>query len=510
MILNLISIYLFAAVIMSIYLAAYVQSRSGSSYTRTMLFLCLAVSFYMYGYASEINAPTFDRAQFWNRFQYLGIPFVSALWLTISLMYTGYFYPLKRWLLALIYAVPVVSLLLRFTNHWHHLYFAALSYRVYDDRILLVKDIGFWMYVQMAHSMTMVFISFTLFILSFAKHKYEEQAKIHLMLVASFFSVAGLIVTIINPRNTNIDFMVIFLPVTCIMIIIAVLKYDFLEVKTMARNMVFENSGDAMLLLNHHRKIVDYNMAASEFFAELGYEIRESRLDEILLDEPDMVGYIDSDAPKSFDITVAGEQRYFEVISEPIDNDQGIPYGWLKTLRDVTEHYKLNDHLKQQAMTDELSGLLNRREFMGRGRELFESNTTDRIHLLMMDLDHFKNINDTFGHMVGDQVIMAFGRILRNSFREEDVIGRLGGEEFAVLLADITSAEAYRKAEDLRKKVSDYDQREGDQDIRVTVSIGLAKNDEAIHSLDDLLSRADQAMYMSKEGGRNMVTYYRG
>lgn len=511
MLLNFISVYLFITVMLSVFLAAYVQSRSGSSYTRTMLFLCLAVSFYMYGYSAEISSTTFEQALFWNRFQYIGIPFVSALWFTIALMYTGRINVRKRWLIGFIYLIPVMTFLLRFTNDWHHLYFASISYRRLGERLLLIREYGIGTYIQMVHSSFMVIASMVIYLHEFTRKKEQEHTKIHLMVLASFFVILGLILNVINPAKLYIEFVVLFLPITCIVVIIAIMRYDFLEVKSMARNMVFENSTDAMLLLNHTSKVVDYNSAADDLFSQLGISLRETDLATLLVDHEAFYEAMNSESFEHFQLTFNDEHNHYEVSTQHIHNDSGVKHGLLKSIRNITQTHRLNENLLREATTDELSGLLNRREFMRMGNEAVKAKQSkdEEIHLLMLDIDYFKRINDNYGHIAGDKVISIFGRILVQNFREDDVVARLGGEEFGVILRGAPSAAAYRKAEDFRRRISSHIHRENDEAFNITVSIGLAKMTEAMGSLDELLGCADKALYMSKENGRNQVTYYK-
>ena len=126
--------------------------------------------------------------------------------------------------------------------------------------------------------------------------------------------------------------------------------------------------------------------------------------------------------------------------------------------------------------------------------------------ILMMDLDHFKGVNDTWGHAAGDAVIAQFGKLLEASFRSSDVCGRMGGEEFAVLLTNTTAKVSLRAAERFRKKVETTSFLYRNQEIRLTVSIGISEITNDADTLDTILSKADEGAYESKAAGRNRVT----
>ena len=160
------------------------------------------------------------------------------------------------------------------------------------------------------------------------------------------------------------------------------------------------------------------------------------------------------------------------------------------------------------AQTDELTGLNNRRAFFEHAQQLYNYCKRNQRPLcaLVLDIDHFKQINDTHGHQAGDEVLRQIGAAIRASFRESDVYGRLGGEEFAVLLADTTLEAALRIAEQLGKSIAEMPlMLEKTRTQRLTASLGVASASAKDMDLHDLLNNADKAMYRAKALGRNQV-----
>lgn len=163
--------------------------------------------------------------------------------------------------------------------------------------------------------------------------------------------------------------------------------------------------------------------------------------------------------------------------------------------------------LEKQAHTDPLTGLANRRHFMEvADAELARSRRYDTpLSMLMIDIDHFKEVNDAHGHRAGDRVLQQLARSCLEILREVDVAGRVGGEEFAVLLPETEVEGAFEVAERLRSAVAAAEvPREEGVPIRITVSIGVAAMDAATN-LDTLMSQADDALYDAKRAGRNLV-----
>ena len=171
------------------------------------------------------------------------------------------------------------------------------------------------------------------------------------------------------------------------------------------------------------------------------------------------------------------------------------------------ERARLFQEVQSLALTDPLTGLQNRRSLFELGRvELARAQRMKRpFCCMMLDLDHFKNINDQYGHLIGDQVLQEFAKRCKNSVREVDLVGRYGGEELIILLPETDRKTSMQVAERLRVCIAEYPIRVFDKEISVTVSIGVATQDENTIHLETLIARADQAMYIAKHKGRNKV-----
>lgn len=163
------------------------------------------------------------------------------------------------------------------------------------------------------------------------------------------------------------------------------------------------------------------------------------------------------------------------------------------------------------ALTDSLTGLHNRRYLEVHLEKLIEKNQTTKkaLAIFLLDIDHFKAVNDTHGHGVGDQVLQQFGGRLKDNLRSFDLVSRLGGEEFVVILPDVTEERAQMVAERLRRAIANTpfacDTESGCLDI--STSIGAVIVRKRIHEVVSILDRADKALYEAKEGGRNCVVF---
>ncbi|MGW8248234.1 MAG: GGDEF domain-containing protein [Acidiferrobacterales bacterium] len=159
------------------------------------------------------------------------------------------------------------------------------------------------------------------------------------------------------------------------------------------------------------------------------------------------------------------------------------------------------------ANTDDLTGLYTRRAFYELGKVLSNGSrrSAEPVSMIVMDIDNFKEINDSFGHAAGDSALMQVGRIFKERLRRSDISGRIGGEEFAVLLPGTSIEQSVQLAEQLRKQIEELTIPAEEKNIKITASFGVASG---VDDLDTLGNHADKAMYQSKQSGRNAVTAF--
>jgi diguanylate cyclase (GGDEF)-like protein/PAS domain S-box-containing protein len=280
-----------------------------------------------------------------------------------------------------------------------------------------------------------------------------------------------------------------------------------------------ESAYDAIVMINASGLISFWNQAAERLFG-YGEEEAVGRDLHELITPPDLreearrgmlnfEGTGSGPAIGAIQETVALRKDGTRMPVERSISSFRIGANWyaVGTIRDITERKATEARLRELATTDGLTGLFNRRRFMELAEREFARSKRYQgpLAMLMMDIDHFKRVNDTHGHDVGDEVLRELASTSLKALREADILGRLGGEEFAVLLPETETSAAMDVAERLRRAVEESPMETNGGKLAITVSIGAACMEAATGSVEELLKRADVALYEAKQSGRNKV-----
>jgi diguanylate cyclase (GGDEF)-like protein/PAS domain S-box-containing protein len=282
---------------------------------------------------------------------------------------------------------------------------------------------------------------------------------------------------------------------------------------------IVQLSPDAVLVIDANQAIRLFNPAAAQMF---GYSADEivGRSINVLIDPtlhdlhdghirafvrgPDMTRSM-TERPEVRGLRRNGESFPVEISIAKFQHEGDHLY--IAIIRDATERHRVNAELRRLATVDGLTGCVNRSHFQGlTERELARAQRYRRpFSLIAIDLDRFKRVNDSYGHAVGDAVLVTLVRRIEQVIRVSDVLGRMGGEEFDLLLPETGLAEACRLAERLRRCLADRPMDVVEGGLLVTASFGVVSHGGGEESLDALLKRADDALYRAKAAGRNRV-----
>jgi diguanylate cyclase (GGDEF)-like protein len=290
---------------------------------------------------------------------------------------------------------------------------------------------------------------------------------------------------------------------------LALFRFRLFDLSPIARESIVEGMTDPVIVLDKGNRIADYNGSAMSVFSGLGKGAIGADVMEVLGRYPRLLEQIGKTGDAEIRIYREGAALVYQSRVSPLYSRRKHPVGTVITLRDITEKTELLTRLQQLATVDDLTGAFNRRHFMDRGSiEIDRARRHEKpCSVIILDLDHFKAVNDSYGHQVGDTALEHSAALCMNTLRPSDLFGRYGGEEFAVLLPETEPDAAERLAERMRETLAGTALSLGELEITVTASFGVAGADTVgpMDTLDALLGRADAALYRAKEEGRNRV-----
>ncbi len=472
--------------------------------------LMLASTIYAFGYALELTNTTLLGMLFWIKVEYLGISVLPALWIIVVLQYVGKGQWLSPFRIALLLIIPAITLVLTYTNEYHHLYYGAVSVNKGGPFPLLLIKGGPWYWVQSAYFSTSFLIGSYLLLETWWRVKSSYRRQIVVMLAGSLVPWLSHIVYITGKSPYGLDLAPFTFMVSGLIFSWGLFRYQMLEIAPIARDIVFEGMRDGVLVLDTQNRVVDYNHTAQNIINNLSPARIGCSAQEVLKAYPNLLDQIFSDPDNQVELQIyRGDKRYYYNFRIwPIIDRRNLLLGKTIVLIDITEQVMLLEKLRTMATIDSLTGVFNRSHFIELcSKEIDRANRYGRaISLISMDLDLFKEINDTYGHEAGDYTLKAVADTCRNCLRHNDIFGRYGGEEFTICLPETSSDIALEVAERLRKKIAGLHLAVDNNEFTVTASFGIIGVQEAGDvELDDLLKKADQALYKSKEAGRNQV-----
>lgn len=285
--------------------------------------------------------------------------------------------------------------------------------------------------------------------------------------------------------------------------------------------LAFDSANTGMCLVDLQGRLLQVNVRMCAIFGYSQAELEGMTVNDLTLPEDKTVslefidGAVHGDAHSAtFEKRYQhrqGHVLYVQVASSLVHDGQGQPLYFISQVQDITDRKRLEAELREQAIRDPLTGLFNRRYLDETlQRELHRCQRNGKpLSAAMLDLDHFKEFNDAYGHEAGDSVLQAMGELLRHSLRTDDIACRYGDEELTMILPGATLENAQTRLDGLRQKVMEMRLSCRESPLpAITVSIGVATMESDETDATTLLNRADVALYQAKARGRNRVVCY--
>lgn len=470
-----------------------------------MLGLCICVMIWSAGqlFGTLVTVPALKT--FATKLQAPGIAYLPVCWFWFALSYARHRRQVSTALLIALSVIPTISLSLAWTNEWHQLVWELPHTVARSNYVGWVASRGPWLLIHVIYAYAVLFAATV--ILGFELSSSKRYRKALVAVIAAPAVTAGLNILSLSGwyPMPGFDLTTLGFALAALLLNDSVLRYGLLEVTPIIRNRVVEQLDDGVVVVQvADGRIIDLNSAAATTFG-LSVDSSLNQPATNFIDTPLLPGLLVG-LFSNAEITVGG--RHFHVLATPLSNEAVRPKEMALVFRDITEITKIKQEMERLAHTDFLTGLANRRYFMQRLTEETErvKRGNQPMSVLLLDMDEFKNVNDTYGHDIGDRVLQVIASVTQEVKRISDIAARIGGEEFAMLLPDTDREGAIKLAQRLRRTINEQMIADAKgQPIRVTASIGVATMSHADHGIDHILTHADRALYRAKGGGKNRV-----
>ncbi|MGM0645881.1 MAG: diguanylate cyclase [Thermodesulfobacteriota bacterium] len=473
-----------------------------------LLWLEVAAGVWSLAVAFQLAALPIPLKIFWTKVSCLGISSAPVFFFLFAAEFgqqSHWFTPRR---IAALFVLPALFVLAAFTNDFHGLVWQEVWLR--GESAWAAYEMGPFMWVIGAYEYCLVVAG--IFFLLQAQRLFPDFYRMHnaFILVGVLLPLAGNLIDLFGRTPMpGVQFTPMAFALSGVILALGILCFRVLDVVPIARKQVVEAMSEGIAVVDAVGRIVDVNPAACGICSAPVGELIGRRAAEVFAPWYDqMLSQVAGQNGVEVQIFPdGGPSRWLEVQSSAIRDTRNRLWGRLLLLRDISARKIVEIRLTHMAATDELTGLYNRRRFFELARAEFSraQRYGSPMTVFLLDIDHFKKVNDEYGHDAGDIALRAVAVCIANQLRSLDVLGRLGGEEFVVLLPETHQAEAEQIAERIRSVIEQTPIPLPKKHIFTTVSIGVAEYTEDIQDIDTLISRADAAMYRAKRNGRNRV-----
>ena len=463
---------------------------------------------------------------------FIGIATIPTLFLLFALGITHN----ESWLtprhLIMLSIQPGLTLLLQWIYPSHYSY---LSLGTVEKNPFFVTEFieGPWSSVYVAYSYIIIGIAIALLIIGALRSSPHYRNQYRLALLGCLLPWAGNLYSETNFSALHgLDLTPLTFGISGMIFAFSMLRTRFLDLIPVARDHLIESMSDGVLVLDEQNRVIDVNPALQKFLEMPPSSYLGKRISEIFEDWTEEITPLLDGEESRTELTISKEPAlYLDLRVTPLyDNKQHLK-GNLLVFRDITDQKQvekklryannrlqsqlieiglLQSKLREQAIRDPLTNLFNRRYLEETlERELARAAREEYpVCILMLDLDYFKRINDTYGHEAGDHVLRALANMLTEQSRRGDFACRYGGEEFVIVMPNISLDIACKRAEVLRQALGLLSVSYGDFQLSTTISMGIACYPEHGGTRKAILRAADKAMYAAKDAGRDHIFSY--
>ncbi len=517
-------------------IAATLGRRSQAPGRRSLIAMLAMLALWNFSYAMITLSPLPDVKLLWLKLENIGILTVPIFWFFFALRYNRLDSWLNRYSAAIFFIVPGIALLFLFSEQWFHLYYSSVS-PVSEAGGPLVIERGPWYVVTLIYTYLLSLAAIVLLVRRAIQHRNIYRRQMYVLIAAVSIPILvnvvyQLALSLFPESSLRVDLTPISFTVTAALIAIGVFGLRIFELIPIARHTVLEHIPEMVFVVDANDVVVDANSVAQQALGKSMDEIIGKDPLEVFRAWPQLLTLFLTTHEIREGIQIPGDPpRSLELVVTALYNSANQLEGRVIVAHDITEHKwlendltfanealtrqleeinKLRDELQEQAIRDPLTNVFNRRylsEFLVKEVARAEREQAP-LSVVIMDVDNFKQFNDTYGHRCGDIVLKAIADFLVERTRRGDVVCRYGGEEFVILMPGVTLEVGYERAETWRQDFSESVVEYEGMKFSATFSAGVATFPQHGTTDESLLQAADRALYQSKNAGKNRVTMY--
>ncbi|MHB8807125.1 MAG: diguanylate cyclase [Anaerolineaceae bacterium] len=493
------------AIVVSLIALVVILLRANVPGKKWMVLAMLAITIWNLCAMLDISSTTLEGRLIWSRIEYLGANTTAPLLLLFFLNYPSVRIRLTKFQIALLFFLPTITITMAMTNEWHSLFWTGFTplpgiINGYDFQ----HGPFYWLALAFNYSCGTITV-FQIIRNTIQFRGIYRLQSITLLIFSVFPYAAGLAYSLGTNPFPGLDILPLAFSLGGLGIVISVVFMRLFNLVPVGRTVLVENMQDGLIVLNSSLMIVDINPAAQKLLAPAVIRVGDpiQKAGESISTHFKMIASrveieLDNEIP-----------RILEIKTSPLTDQMGNQNGTVGIIRDITELSQMRQKLQEMATHDALTGLPNRTLFYERFELTLANAKRNKksFAILSLDLDHFKEINDNLGHPIGDAVLVEIANRLTSTLRATDTAARFGGDEFVILLWEITDrTDAIKVAKKLLEMVRKPYLMDGQQ-LKLTASIGIVFYPENGKEIRELIKHCDEAMYRAKESGRNAYHY---
>ncbi|NWG33790.1 MAG: diguanylate cyclase [Chloroflexi bacterium] len=509
----------------------FIVRRRSAPGSRALQGMLLGMCLWGFFYALSWVAVPLEHKIFWLKIMYMGVVMVPGFFLIFILRITRRDDWITFRTLMLILVEPALALTFLWTAP--SLFFPSIELTSQGGYAILEIRRGVFFWINTAYSYTLILLSFILLGISYRHANSFFRKQYLIIILGSVVPFVFSTYTHLRPGSSaEPDYAPATFGIAGMVYAYAIFRHQFMDVIPIARSRLIENMSDGILVLDAQGRIVDINPAMKTFLEEEPASLLGRKVSDMIHLWNGNADLLLNSMETRTELRFPNRtSRYLDLRVTPLYDDDQRLSGRLIIFRDITDRKEvekdlrhamdrlqtqlieigvLQSQLREQAIRDALTNLFNRRyleetlerELARAVREIYP------LCIVMMDIDHFKDVNDTYGHEAGDLVLKTLAETVTKQSRQGDFVCRYGGEEFVLVMPNITIEVAKERVSSLHRSIASLSISFGRFNLNVTMSMGISWYPKHGETKESLLRAADRALYAAKNGGRNRVVVY--